>query len=110
MAMTAVRTDIAQDMLRGCLEDGTVIPGRHFRDELKNENLTLPAAWHVLRSGVIYKPPELNVGTGDWKYSVEGSEPDGKWLVIVFCFRAVDTAYLITVFSVRTTGESITVR
>jgi hypothetical protein len=26
---------------------------------------------------------------------------DGKWLAIVFCFRATDTAFLITVFSVE---------
>jgi hypothetical protein len=31
---------------------------------------------------------------------VEGQEPDGKWLVIVFCFKEVKRAYLITVFSV----------
>ena len=101
MRVAAVRVGIAQDMLRACLDEGgSVIPGQHFREELKNEGLTLPAAWHVLRRGVIFKPPEHDIKTGDWKYSVEGHEPDGKWLVIVFCFREVNRAYLITVFSV----------
>ena len=102
MAMSAVSVVLAQDMLRDCLgEDASVIPGRHFLEELKKENLTLPAAWHVLRVGRIFNPPEFDVRTGHWKYSVEGYEPDGKWLVIVFCFRAVNRAYLITVFSVE---------
>jgi hypothetical protein len=102
MAMAAVNSAIAQDMLRDCLGAGaSVIPGCHFRDDLKKEGLTMPAAWHVLRLGCITNPPEHDVRTGDWKYSVEGYEPDGKWLVIVFCFRAVNKAYLITVFSVQ---------
>ena len=99
--MAAMKARVAQDMLRACLEKGgSVIPGQHFREELKNEGLTFPAAWHVLRKGVIFKPPEHDVKTGDWKYSVEGHEPDGKRLVIVLCFRGVNRAYLITVFSV----------
>ena len=101
MAMAAIKVDIALDMLRDCLTDGAVVPGRHFLEELKKEGLTLPAAWHVLRTGCIYNQPEHDVKTGHWKYSVEGNEPDGKWLVIVFCFRTIDRAFLITVFSVE---------
>lgn len=102
MAIAAVSINVAQDMLRDCLGSGaSVIPGRHFLAELKNEGLTLPAALHVLRSGCIFNPPEHDVRKGHWKYSVEGHEPDGKWLVIVFCFKQVNEAYLITVFSVQ---------
>jgi hypothetical protein len=86
--------------LRRCLsEGGAVIPGSHFRKALADEDRTIPDAWHVLRSGRIYDPPEHDIKTGGWKYRVEGFEPGGKWLVIVFCFKASDEAFLITVFS-----------
>jgi len=58
-------------------------------------------AWAVLKSGRIYNPPEFHVGSQEWNYRVEGHEPGGKWLAIVFSFKAVDTTFLITVFSVE---------
>jgi len=84
---------------------GKIIPGRHFRDELANENLIFADALRVLKTGQIYDEPEPDAKTGVWKYRVEGQEVDGKWLAIVFCFRAVDTAFLITVFSDKSKGK-----
>lgn len=92
----------AIDLLHFCLEgSGEVIPGRHFREELANEKLTIEDAWMVLNQGKIYNPPELDAKTREWKYSVEGYESGGKWLVIVFSFKTVARAFLITIFSVE---------
>jgi len=102
MPINAVTKEIALDLLHECLgEEGRIIVGRHFRDELKKEGLTIPDAWQVLRSGCICNPPECDIKTGEWKYTVEGIAPDGTWLCIVFCFKQVDEAFLITVFSVE---------
>ena len=90
--------------LRECVRSGSIIPGKHFREELANEGLILPDALRVLKTGQIYDEPEPDPKTGDWKYRVEGREVDGKWLAIVFCFKATDAAFLITVFSVRAKG------
>lgn len=90
----------AQDLLRHCLEQGIVEPHPHFLKALSDEGLDLPDAWHVLRSGVVYDEPEFNVRFQQWRYSVEGREPGGKWLKIVFCFEEEDSTLLITVFSV----------
>lgn len=92
-------TQEAQDLLRHCLEDGKVIPGKHFREELAQEGLTFEDVLFVLRRGHIYDPPEQDIKTREWKYRSEGTEPDGKRIKIVFCFKAVDTMFLITVFS-----------
>ena len=88
------------ELLRHCLEEGEVIPGAHFRQELAPEGLTIEDAWQVLRSGRIYDPPEQDSKTGEWKYRVEGHEPDGKWIAIVFSFKTVHRAFLITIFSI----------
>jgi hypothetical protein len=96
MPVSAVKPDIALDMLRDCLgSGGKVIPGQHFLDELKKEGLTVPDAWIVLRSGCIYRPPECDIKTGEWKYTIEGFTADGVWLAVVFSFKHVDRAYLI---------------
>ncbi|MGH9467266.1 MAG: DUF4258 domain-containing protein [Terriglobales bacterium] len=91
----------AQRKLRSHLNDGGVIFGSHFRHELAAEALDLAAAFAVLKSGSILAEPELDVRRRDWKYRVEGYEPGGKWLVIVFCFSSDDASFLITTFSVQ---------
>ena len=91
----------AKDLLAFCLERGTVIPSKHFRDELAKETIDMNDAWFILRSGAIYDGPEQDIKTGEWKYRIEARVPDGQWIAIVFKFRTEDTAFLITVFSVE---------
>ena len=88
-------------MLRACLQNGRVHYRSHFADALRDEGVDLTDAWQVLRSGRIYAPPEEDMRTGEWKYRIEDHEPSGKWLAIVFSFKRVDEAFLITVFSVK---------
>lgn len=99
--MECLKVQEAQDLLRHCLESGQVVPGRHFRDELAKECVSMVDAWGVLKSGRIYNPPEFHTGTQEWNYRIEGHEPGGKWLAIVLSFKAVDTTFLITVFSIE---------
>ena len=68
--------------------------------ELENEGLQFADAFSVLKGGQIYHEPEHDIRTGEWKYTIEGPEPGGKWLAIVFCFKRTATALLVTVFSV----------
>jgi hypothetical protein len=91
----------AQDLLRHCVESGQVKEGYHFRTELQAEKIGLPSAYRVLKTGIVYDPPEQDLKTGDWKYRVEGPEPNGKWIAIVFCFKEIDKVFLITIFSIK---------
>ncbi len=59
----------------------------------------------MLRHGHIYDASEKDIKTGEWKYRMEGPEPDGKWTVIVFSFKTVDIAFLITVFTAEHRGR-----
>ena len=99
--MGRVRRGEAQDLLRICLDRGRVIAGRHFRDELAHENVEMTDAWTVLKQGRIYNEPEFHTGSQEWNYRIEGNEPGGKWLAIIFSFKAENTAFLVTVFSVE---------
>lgn len=93
--------DVARGVLSDCLAHGNVIQSRHFREELRHEDLTFEDVWHVMRSGRVIDSPEMDQKSGEWKYKVEGYEPGEKWLVIVFSFKQVDTILLITVYSVE---------
>lgn len=99
--MERISRQEAVDLLHHCLDDGEVRYGDHFRKALAAEKVEIPEAWTVLRCGNIYEEPEPDMKTGEWKYRVEGHEPDGKWLVVVLSFKSLDRAFLITVFSVE---------
>lgn len=105
MALGRLSRQDAVKLLRECVRIGKVIPGKHFRDELAAEGLIFADALRVLKTGQILQEPEPDPKSGEWKYRVEGREVDGKWLAIVFCFKATDTAFLITVFSVEARGK-----
>lgn len=95
----------AEDLLKHCLEDGEVQAGPHFREALADERLTYADALAVLRNGMIYEEPEQDIRIGDWKYRMEGREPGGQRVAIVFTFRTLDEAFLITIFSIERGGK-----
>jgi hypothetical protein len=100
-----LRLQESTDLLRFCIEQGEVVWGKHFKEELSKEGISLTDAWWVLRRGRIFDAPEPDIKTGEWKYRIEGHEPGGKWLAIVFSFKTVERAFLITVFSIEARGK-----
>ena len=78
--------------------------GRHCKRELANEGLEIGDAWTVLQTGRVYEAPEPDIRTGEWKYRLEGREPGGALIVIIFALKRLDSAYLITIFSVYGRG------
>lgn len=95
----------ALQRLHECLETGEIILTGHFKAELSNERIAFEDAWAVLRYGRIFDPPEEDTRSGEWKYRVEGHEPGGKWIAVVFSFKSVTRANLITIFSVKAKGK-----
>lgn len=69
---------------------------------MAKEKLTFEDVWSVLGVGLIYDPPEPDIRTGEWKYRVEGCEPGGQWIAVVFSFKTAVRAFLITIFPVET--------
>lgn len=88
--------DSAKRELLARLSGGRVVYTRHFRDELRNDGLTMQDVLTVCRAGAIRRQAEIDLKTGLWKYRIEGSS-DGRRLAVVFTFRE-DGAVFITVF------------
>src|ERR1051325_10854813 len=105
MQRICTTTQEAIDLLRHFLAEGDVVLTTHFREELAAEALSIEDAWAVMQSGTVYEPPEQDIRSGEWKWKVEGYEPGGKWLVIVFSFKPVTRTFLITVYSVDKRGR-----
>ena len=104
MAQDAVRRSKSEavKLIRQCLEKGRLIITKHFREELANEDLSVLDAHYVLQHGNVFNEPEFDVKHREWSYRMEGTEPDGKYVAIVFAFKADELGVLITIFSIRT--------
>ncbi len=81
------------------MDSGYLRETAHFKMELTEEKVSFNDSKWVLENGWILDPAEWDDDNGEWKYRIEGYEPDGKWLVIIFSFSSKLTAKLITVFS-----------
>lgn len=93
--------DQAKAALTSCLEDGTTILTRHFRDELVDDDLTMEDVLVACRSGAVVMAPEKDIRSGDWKYRIEGYTAERRHIAVVFSLRPAAVVF-ITVFE-RTT-------
>lgn len=93
--------DEAGRLIRECVDCGDILLTKHFRDELQAENLTVADAFYVLQHGRIFNEPEFNPRYQEWNYRMEGAEPDGKSVAIIFGFTEDEAGLLITIFSIN---------
>jgi hypothetical protein len=89
--------DQAKADLNFCIDYGTVILTKHFRDELAHDALSMDDVLMVCRSGAIRTAPEKDIRTGHWKYRIEGLTIDRRSVAIIFTFRS-HSAVFTTVF------------
>lgn len=94
-------TGNALDHEPGAALVGHEVLTKHFRDELRAEGLAAADAFYVLQHGCVFNEPEFNARYQEWNYRMEGTEPDGKSVAIIFGFTKDETGLLITIFSIR---------
>jgi hypothetical protein len=90
------KTD-ALKLLRECLQSGIVEYHPHFELRCRERGVDPQDAQFVLRRGVIFDEPELDVRFQEWRYKVEGRPPDGGKLKVVVAFLERDEALVITI-------------
>jgi hypothetical protein len=87
----------AVKLLRECLQTGVVEYHPHFERRCRERGIDPQDAQYVLRKGVIYDEPELDVRFQEWRYKIQGRPPDGDVLKVVIAFLEVDEVLVITV-------------
>jgi hypothetical protein len=90
----------AEALIKQCVKNGRIVFTKHFREELANEHLEVGDVHNVLRHGRVNNPPECDAYQR-WNYRIEGREPEGKMMAIVFAFGEDDLGILITIFGIR---------
>ena len=87
----------ALKLLRDCLQTGIVQYHPHFVKRCRERGIYPLDAQFVLRKGVIYDEPELDLRFQEWRYKVEGKTPDEDKLKVVVTFLERDEMLVLTV-------------
>jgi hypothetical protein len=87
----------ALKLLRECFKSGVVEYHPHFEQRCRERGIDPLDAQFVLRRGIIYDEPELDIRFQEWRYKVEGKPPDGEKLKVVITFLKKDEVLVITV-------------
>jgi hypothetical protein len=87
----------ALKLLRQCMQTGIVEYHPHFEKRCRERGVDPQDAQFVLRKGIIYDEPELDVRFREWRYKIEGKPPDSDKLKVVITFLEKDEVLVITV-------------
>ena len=87
----------ALKLLRQCFRSGIVEYHPHFEKRCRERGIDPMDAQHVLRKGIIYEEPELDVRFQEWRYKVVGRPPDREALKVVISFLEKDEVLVLTV-------------
>jgi hypothetical protein len=79
----------ALKLLRDCLQTGM--------KRCRERGIDPQDAQFVLRKGVIYDEPELDVRFQEWRYKIEGKTPDEDKLKVIVTFLKQDEMLVLTV-------------
>lgn len=91
--------DQAKSKLNLDLLTGQVVHTNHFSQRLAQKPYDILAVDYVIVNGCIIRPPEWDDDCMMWKYRLEGTDPDGRWIVVIFAIDESDNTYLVTTFS-----------
>jgi hypothetical protein len=64
------------------------------------EGLAIGDALHVIQHGCVFREPEFDVKFRQWRYCIQGTEPDGKYVGVIFAVEGVGEGVLMTIFSI----------
>ena len=85
--------------LRRCMEDGIIQYLPHFHSRCLERGIDPQDAQNVLKKGMIFGEPELDMRRNQWRYKVEGPTSEGEGLAVIVTFADENTAVVITVIS-----------
>jgi uncharacterized DUF497 family protein len=86
-------------VLRRCVEEGFIQFLPHSLERCKERGVGLQEVVNVLKRGMIFSEPELDVRRNQWRYKVEGRTSEGEELAVIVAFADENTTVVITVIS-----------
>jgi hypothetical protein len=98
--LPALSPEEAKRQILFILDEGNVELSAHCkRESMITRGISLLDITHALKTGEIKQAPEWDKGHDNWKYRVEGEDPDGVDLIsIVVIIEANLTLRIVTVF------------
>jgi uncharacterized protein DUF4258 len=83
--------------LRHCIQHGIIQYLPHVFLRCRQREIDLQDVVRVLKRGMIFHEPELELRRNEWRYKVEGSTSEGIALAVVVAFADENTTVVITV-------------
>ena len=74
----------ALEVFKRALPRGNVILTDHISERMQEKNFDMNDVIHLKGKGSIFKEPERDKTSGEWKYIIEGRDVEGKPLSILF--------------------------
>lgn len=98
MSNDALDAATARKIIRTILDAGRTYPTVHFKERLKDRNISMQDVIAALKSGIVTQT-EHDLKTGDWKYTITGSGIDINPLnVVITIYPDQNKIVLLTVF------------
>lgn len=87
----------ALKILKQHLNDGKILPSRHFKERLLERKLSMQDVVCAIKKGRITEEPELDIKIGNWKYRVRGKTIDEDPVIIVAAINEDHSIYLTAI-------------
>src|ERR1035441_7179070 len=85
--------------LRHCIENGIIQYLPHFHSRCLERGIDPQDAQNLLKRGMIFSEPELDMRRNQWRYKVEGRTSEREELAVIVTFADENTTVVITVLS-----------
>lgn len=65
----------AKRIFQQAWKEGSVILTKHCRERMKERDIDNNDLIMLARLGAVFDPPEIDIKTGEWKYTIERRKP-----------------------------------
>lgn len=79
----------AREIFNRAFLDGSVIYTKHCRERMAERNIDANDLMGLARAGLVYKNPERDVKTGEWKFTMEHPSPQLKAVFTVLTDKKI---------------------
>lgn len=79
----------AREIFNRAFLDGSVIYTKHCQERMEERNIDANDLMALARAGLVYKNPERDVKTGEWKFTIEHPSSHFKTVYTVLANKKI---------------------